>query len=747
MKLILTEKPSVARQFEKALGVPFTKRNNYLESDEWLITWCVGHLIAMSYPEKYDANLKQWKANTLPFIPTTYKYEVIDKVKGQYETVTSLLNRDDVEVIYYAGDSAREGEYIQRLIREYGGRNENAQEKRIWVSSQTEEELLRGIREAKDLSEYDNLSDSGFLRAQEDYLFGINLSRILTIKYGEKFNIASGAIKHRPIAVGRVMTFVLGMIVERERLIRTTKETPFFGIRALLNDTTNTCDWKILDDSSLKGSPLLTEDGNNFAQKDDAEKQKTIFESVGALKLINSTTKNEKSNPKMLFDLAELQGFCSASFKISPDETLAIAQSLYEKQMVTYPRVDANVLSTAAAKEIHHNIFGLVGAFEDADCAIDKIKESASYKDIANTKYVNDSKITDHYAIIPTGKNAKMLSGLNALEKNVYISIVKRFLAIFLDAAEYETTTLKFACQNEYFIANSKVNTKLGFLELFGGNGDSEEKQQEHQVLKSLTEGADYGATFSVTEGKTGPPKPYTSGNLILAMKNAGKLIEDEELREQIKGDGIGTSATRAETVKKLIANEMIDLNKKTQVIRPRKSGEIMYDIIAKTVPSLLSAQMTASWEKGLSAVANGTVSREVYTEKINAYVATEVNQIKNNETHNSIDEALAVLKNFYSDIQIDTTENAMQCPLCSAPIKRAPWGYACNNYKDSCTFTVSREMYGRAIPENQLHKLITEGKTDLIKGFKKKDNSGTYNAKLQVDKSTGKISPCDFAK
>ena len=642
--LVITEKPSVAREYAQILSVSGGKRDGYIENNNYIITWCVGHLITMSYPEVYDEALKKWSLSTLPFLPKEYKYEVIGNVKKQYEIVKSLLNRTDVEEILWAGDPAREGQYIENLIRDQAGVNPNAKEKRVWIDSTTEEEIRRGIRDAKPMSEYDNLAASGYMRAIEDYSMGINFSRVLSVQYGKALNDAAGTKSWKPVAVGRVMTCVLGMIVKREREIREFTETPFFKVLAGLKqeDTEFNAEWKAVEGSKYYMSPVLYKD-NGFLKEEDAKKFIDDLSSAeyGIVKKMEK--KVEKKNPPMLFNLAELQAECSKKFKISPDETLAIAQELYEKKLTTYPRTDARVLSTAIATEIDKNLRGLCRMPQVSNFAAE-ILNNGLYKGIVKSKYTDDSKISDHYAIIPTGQGLNELTKMSETACAVYLLICKRFLACFYPPAIYNKYSLSLDILGEEFNASLKVLTDEGYLKLYSSevkesaeNSDSEKEEEEENVgdaqqqkklaelLSKLKKGDELSLNgFNIKEGKTTPPKRYTSGSIILAMENAGQLIENEELREQIKGSGIGTSATRAEILKKLIAQGYIKLNKKTQALSPEKLGEMVFEIVAFTIPALLNPNLTASWEKGLTQVAQGVTTKEDYMVKLEEFVRTK---------------------------------------------------------------------------------------------------------------------------
>ena len=614
-KLIITEKPSVAMEFSKALKINTTRKNGYLESENWIITWCVGHLVTMSYPEKYDEKLKFWRLDTLPFIPKEWKYEIIPAVENQFNIVKGLLQREDVEVIYNAGDSGREGEYIQRLVFMMAQPNQKAEIKRVWIDSQTEEEIKRGIDEAKPESEYDSLSDSAYLRAKEDYLIGINFSRMLSIIYGRRLAKEINEEK-ASISVGRVMTCVLGMIVEREREIRNFVKVLFYKING--DFTKFGAEWKVTETSSVYQTPKLYND-NGFKKKEDAENFIKSLEGKEAV--VEEVKKSkQKENAPLLFNLAEIQNECTKRFKIKPDETLEIIQNLYEKKLVTYPRTDARVLSTAVAKVINQNLNGIASGYKDEEVQgyIKQMKEEKFSTNLVKTKYVNDSKITDHYAIIPTGKGYENLNSLPDLQKEVYKVIVKRFLAIFYPPAEFNKMSITVNVGGEKFYANTKVCTKQGYLTVLKKSTTDEQNVENIDVKKG--EKLDV-KEYTIKESETTPPSRYNSGSIILAMENAGKLIEDEELREQIKGAGIGTSATRAEIIKKLEKIKYIQINTKTQIITPTQKGEYIYDIVKMSMPDMLNPKLTASWEKGLDMVAKKEIKSDIFMQKLVNYI------------------------------------------------------------------------------------------------------------------------------
>ncbi len=665
--LYIAEKPSVAREFAKALGMKGAAtagaRDGYLENEDTIVTWCVGHLITMSYPEVYDPALKKWSFDTIPFIPEEYKYEIIDASSKQFQIVSKLLNREDVGRIYVCTDSGREGEYIYRLVEQMAGVDKSKKDRRrVWIDSQTEEEIMRGIREAKELSAYDNLSDAAYLRAQEDYLMGINFSRALSLKYSYTVRNYLG-MDRCVIAVGRVMTCVLGMIVKREREIRQFVPTPFY--RVLASTEGFEAEWKTTKDSAYLDSPLLYKE-NGFKKEESAKQLITELSADAPIELIVQKVekKTEKKAPPMLYNLAELQNDCSRLFKISPTDTLNTVQTLYERKLVTYPRTDARVLSTAVAKEIGKNIGGLQ-KYEPLAQYAQYIMQQGGYKGVAQSKYVNDKQITDHYAIIPTGQELGNLNGLNDIQRKVYDIIARRFLSIFFPAAEYEKVSLVLSRQihtvvgekengTESFFANFKRLKNPGYLTIAGLPSDKKQEEQkltDEELAKfaSLKKGdAIPVQTFNIKEGETSPPKRYSSGTLILAMENAGQLIEDEELRSQIKGSGIGTSATRDSIITKLVTNKYIALNKKTQIVTPTFLGEIIYDVCLNSIQSLLWAEMTASWEKGLSGVAEGTISKDEYTAKMNKFVCDNTNAVKQIRNQNQITRLFDRTKPFY---------------------------------------------------------------------------------------------------
>ncbi len=669
--LFIAEKPSVAKEFAKALKYRMSNRDGYLESEEAVVTWCVGHLVTMSYPEAYDEKYKRWSLETIPFIPDTFKYEVIDSVKKQFGIVSGLLNREDVETIYVCTDSGREGEYIYRLVEQQANVS-GKMRKRVWIDSQTEEEILRGIREAKDLSAYDNLSDAAYLRAKEDYLMGINFSRVLTLKYSnpvKSYLKADRAV----ISVGRVMTCVLGMVVNREREIREFVKIPFYRVIAEIDIRGRkcSCEWKAVEGSRYFASPLLYKD-NGFLKKETAEELIGFLseEPAAAPVLQKIEKKKETKNPPLLYNLAELQNDCSRLFKISPDETLRIVQELYEKKLTTYPRTDARVLSSAVAKEIQKNIGGLKQYPPVRELA-EEILSKDSYKNIAKTRYVNDKQITDHYAIIPTGQGFGALGNLHPTAARIYECIVRRFLSIFYPAAVYQKIALTIELKGERFFSNFKILADSGYLKaakysFTAGraekNGPQEKKDDAENaqpeeacdesfmdILKDLKKGEPLLLqSLDVKEGETSPPKRYNSGTMILTMENAGQFIEDEELRAQIKGSGIGTSATRAEILKKLVHIKYLDLNKKTQIITPTLLGEMIYEVVSSSIKPLLDPRLTASWEKGLNLVADGAISADEYMMKLDDFVTRRTNIVKQMNNQSVLNTRFRYASQFY---------------------------------------------------------------------------------------------------
>ena len=667
-RLFIAEKPSVAQEFAKILKVNARRGDGYLESEDTIVTWCVGHLVTMSYPEVYDEALKKWAFETLPFLPETFRYEVIPSVKKQFHIVSGLLNREDVDTIYVCTDSGREGEYIYRLVDRMAKVPDTKKKLRVWIDSQTEDEICRGIREAKPLAEYDNLSNSAYLRAREDYLMGINFSRALSLKYGYWLNHNFQDEKWTSVSVGRVMTCVLGMVVTREWEIRNFIKTPFYRVMGTftLEGKNFKGEWKAAEGSKYFASPLLYKE-NGFKERETAQ---ALIDSLTKPEPVESVIeavekKREKKNPPLLFNLAELQNLSSKLFKISPDETLAIVQELYEKKLVTYPRTDARVLSGAVAKEIGKNLRGLQG-YEQAAPYLPYISENQTYKSLEKTRYVNDKQITDHYAIIPTGQGLSALASLAPVQKKMYEVIVRRFLSIFYPPAVYQKMNITIKAGEEHFFTSARVLLEEGFLPVSrfsfvpsqktkesDPEEDGGEEEQEGDDLKEIVGIVKKGMPLSLKEcelkeGETSPPKRYNSGSMILAMENAGQLIEEEELRAQIKGSGIGTSATRAEILKKLFHIHYLNLNQKTQIITPSLKGELVCGIVRYSMPAMLSPKLTASWEKGLAGVAEGSISKEEYMDKLTDFVSRLVNQVKAEDNRRRLESYYQQAKKHY---------------------------------------------------------------------------------------------------
>lgn len=664
-QLFIAEKPSVAQEFARILGVGGNKGSGYLESADTVVTWCVGHLVTMSYPEVYDASMKKWSYETLPFLPDTFLYEIIPGVRKQYTVVSGLLNREDIDTIYICTDSGREGEYIYRLVDQMAQVPSSKKKLRVWIDSQTEEEIRRGIREAKPMEDYDNLSCSAYLRAKEDYLMGINFSRILSLKYGYWLNQNSQGSKWVSVSVGRVMTCVLGMVVTREWEIRNFVKTAFYRVIGSfeLAGKTFSAEWKAVEGSRYYQTPALYKE-NGFREKKHALELIEYLMKPEKESVIQSVEKKkEKKNPPLLFNLAELQNLCAKLFKISPDETLGIVQELYEKKLVTYPRTDARVLSSAVAKEIGKNLRGLQG-YEQAAPYLSYISENQTYKGLEKSRYVNDKQITDHYAIIPTGQGLSALRSLSPLHANLYEVIVRRFLSIFYPPAVYQKISVEVQAGEEHFFTSEKILAEEGFLPVsrysFSNKNEKENKAETEEntdglgeILSQIKKGTAVKlSSCEVKEGETSPPKRYNSGSMILAMENAGQLIEEEELRAQIKGSGIGTSATRAEILKKLFNIGYLKLNKKTQIITPTMKGELVCGIVRYSMPAMLSPKLTASWEKGLAGVAEGTISEQEYMEKLSGFVSQLVEQTKKTDNREKLNSYYTLAKQHYKNIK-----------------------------------------------------------------------------------------------
>lgn len=741
--LIITEKPSVAQEFARILGVS-GRNDGYIENSDYVITWCVGHLVEMVYPEVYDEKYKKWKLEDLPFLPKEYKYDVIPAVSKQYDVVHKMLHREDIDTVYWAGDAGKEGQTIEENIRMYGGVREGMKELRVWIDSQTEEEIRRGIREAKPMSDYANLGKSGIMRTIEDYAMGINFSRAMSVKYGNLLNDAAGTRSYTAIAVGRVMTCVLGMVVIREREIRNFVETPFYRVVGSFTDANIEAEWKAVEGSKYFESPLLYKE-NGFKKQESAEN--LIAELSGKTAVVSSIERGtSRKKAPLLFNLAELQAECSKRFKISPDETLQVAQDLYEKKLTTYPRTDARVLSTAVAKEIGKNVSRLKG-YEPVQAYVERIMKEGLHYNIAKTQYTDDSKITDHYAIIPTGQLTELRS-LNELQRSVYDLIVRRFLSIFYPAAEYQTVKLVAAVGEEKLFAGAKALKVPGFLEIAGRRQDAEKESSKDEneetdspglleLADQLTEGQELPVNgYSLKEGSTKPPKRYTSGSMVLAMENAGQLIEDEELRAQIRGSGIGTSATRAEIIKKLVRIGYLHLNKKSQILSPEVLGEMVYEVVNMTVPALLNPKMTASWEKGLDGITRGTVIMEDYREKLEDFIRKEtLNMVERNLTTQLVEQIQPLAGKDARGIAAKK-KLGIACPVCGAELVTTPFGYGCSNYKKDgtgCKFSVGT-IAGRDLSEEEFKDLITKGRTDVLEGFVAKSKK-KFPASLVLEK------------
>ena len=750
-KLIITEKPSVARDFARVLKVS-GNNNGFIENNEYVVSWCYGHLVQMVYPEEYDAKYKSWNLEDLPFLPKDYKYGVVESAKDQYKIVNGLLHREDIDTVYWAGDSGKEGQTIEENIRNYGGVRDGMTELRVWIDSQTDEEILRGIREAKPMSEYAKLGASGIMRTIEDYSLGINFSRALSVKYGRLINDAAATTKYAAIAIGRVMTCVLGMVVEREREIRGFNEDPFFKVVGKFYDVNFPAEWKAVESSKYFESPLLYGDkGNGFKEKESAEK--LIQELISEKATISDKESGiSKKKAPLLFNLAELQSECSKRFKISPAQTLDIIQELYEKKYTTYPRTDARVLTTAVAKEINKNLNRLQNYGPTAKY-VHEILGDKKYIGIEKTAYTDDSKVTDHYAIIPTGQ-CNGIENLSPLSQRVYDLIVRRFLSIFYPPAEYKNVKVTVQVGDEKFFAGAKLLVKPGYLEIAGipkakdsSEGDSEDGEDAEDKFSKedfvkFIESANIGDSidvngFELKEGKTSPPKRYTSGSLILAMENAGKLIEDEELREQIKTTGIGTSATRGEILEKLVRIGYLNQNNKTQVITPERLGEMIYEVVLLTTPSLLKPEQTANWEKGLEGIINGSVDFAEYRGKLEDYIRKETTNMIEQDLTQTI--ALNINQFTGKDSKGLATKKPLgiKCPACGGELTTTSFGYGCSNYSDdsiNCKFSVG-QIAGVDLDETQFKKLVTEGKTDLIEGFKSKSGK-TFKSVLKMEKN-----------
>ncbi|MCR5144365.1 MAG: topoisomerase C-terminal repeat-containing protein [Lachnospiraceae bacterium] len=746
--LIITEKPSVARDFARVLKVSGNK-NGYIENDEYVISWCYGHLVSLVYPEEYDPKYKSWRLEDLPFLPEEYKYGVVESAKDQYVVVNQLLHREDIDTVYWAGDSGKEGQTIEENIRIYGGVRDGMTELRVWIDSQTDDEIMRGIREAKPMSEYARLGKSGLMRTIEDYALGINFSRALSVKYGRMINDAAATKNYTAISVGRVMTCVLGMVVRREREIRNFTETPFYRIVGNFTEGQFNAEWKAIEGSKYFESPLLYKE-NGFKKEEDAKN--LIGDLQGKEAVVESKEETtSKKKPPLLFNLAELQSECSKRFKISPAQALDVAQFLYEQKFTTYPRTDARVLTTAVAKEITKNL-NMLKAYPATREFVDDILDNNKYVGLDKTRYTDDSKVTDHYAIIPTGQ-VNGLDRLNSIQRAVYDLIVRRFLSIFYPAAEYKKTKLHIKLERENFYVSCNILDKPGFLTVAGmpqnskdNNDNSEDgeesdgndKEKLQAALAAINKGDVIPVNgYDIKEGKTSPPKRYTSGNLILAMENAGNLIEDEELREQIKGSGIGTSATRGDILEKLVRIGYLNQNNKTQIITPENLGEMIYEVIDLSAPNLLNPEMTASWEKGLDGIINGTVDDVEYRQKLEAYIRTETEKMINNNLTYQIAANINQFTGKDAKGLAARKPLGVKCPICGGELMTTSFGYGCSNYRNEdikCRFAVG-EICGVTIDEEQFKKLISEGKTDTIRGFKNKAKK-SFDAVLRLEQN-----------
>ncbi|MCR5272252.1 MAG: topoisomerase C-terminal repeat-containing protein [Lachnospiraceae bacterium] len=748
-KLIITEKPSVARDFARVLKVS-GNRNGSIENDEYVITWCVGHLVEMVYPEVYDIKYKSWRLEDLPFLPEKYKYAVIPNVKNQYEVVNSLLHREDIDTVYWAGDSGKEGQTIEENIRNFGGVRSGMTELRVWIDSQTDDEILRGIKEAKPMSDYALLGESGIMRAIEDYSLGINFSRALSVKYGKLINDAAATKTYTAIAIGRVMTCVLGMVVNREREIRNFTETPFYRVNGYFCDINLPAEWRAVNGSKYFESPLLYKE-NGFKKEEDA---KTLINELSDKEAIvdNKEITNSKKKAPLLFNLAELQLECSKRFKISPAETLQVAQNLYEKKFTTYPRTDARVLTKAVAKVISKNLYGL----QKYNPTVDFVKNIIANKLFLNldkTSYVDDSKVTDHYAIIPTGF-CDSIQNLSPIEQSVYDLIVRRFLSVFYPPAEYMNIKIQIAVGDERLYSSSKILVKKGYLEVAGIPSKAEKKDDEDEQTVSDEDFVKFAREinpgdkldvndYKIKEGKTSPPKRYTSGTLIIAMENAGNLIEDEELREQIKGSGIGTSATRGEILEKLVRIHYLNQNKKTQVITPENLGEMIYEVVSLSVPSLLNPEMTASWEKGLEGIRSGEVETFDYRKKLEDYIRRETNKMVEYDLTKQIATNINQFTGKGSKGYAARKMLGIKCPVCGGELSTTPFGYGCSNYFNEeikCSFSVG-SIAGLDLEEEDFKELIENKKTKVLNGFVSKNKSKFKAALKLVEQEDGKFS------
>lgn len=743
--VFVTEKFSVAETYAEILGVT-NKENGYYENESYIITWCIGHLVTLAYPEEYSKDMKKWDMDKLPFLPETYRYKVIESVASQFKIIKKLYHRSDIDAIFYAGDSGREGIYIQALVRQMAGHNPSAEEYVVWIDSQTEEEIKKGIENALPFSteKYKRLTDAGYERAIEDYATGINFSRLLTLKYAGMLNRAAALKKYTPISVGRVMSCVLGMVVNREREILDFKSIPFYKPKSTIKVGENLIEaaWKVNEKSRYFDSPkLYSNDG--FKEMEDATA--CIASLPEEIKIQKIERKQIKKTAPTLFNLAELQGECTKKFKISPDETLAVVQSLYEQGMTTYPRTDARVLTTAIAKEIYKNIHGLT-RISDMQSYCNTIINNKWYLGLSDKRYVDDSQVTDHYAIIPTGKNTDTLDSLNDLEKDIYFLIIRRFLAIFFPVARYEQLTVTEIADAETFYANCKVLVDPGYMEVLGTTTEENDSEKSSlDIFSKLKEGQVYPVKYDIKKGQTTPPKRYTSGNMVLAMENAGQLVDDDELRAQIKKNGIGTSATRAETIKKLVKIGYIDLNKKTQILTPSDFGNMVYEVLICTIPEILNPRMTASWEKGLGQIETGNITPGQYRGKLEDYIKKEAEKIKgDNQTVKIANNIRKYAKTTGYETDPDPFESKLLdvcCPECGRPLKTTPFGYACENYgkgDGKCYFAIG-SIANVKLSEEQVDQLIKNKKTPVINEFVSKDKNRFSAALVLSQNEEGK--------
>ena len=752
-KLIITEKPSVARDFARVLNVK-GNRDGYIENNEYVISWCVGHLVGMLYPEDYDIKYKSWRLEDLPFLPKEYKYGVLKPVAKQYNIVNGLLHREDIDTVYWAGDSGKEGQTIEENIRNFGGVREGMTELRVWIDSQTDEEILKGIREARAMSEYDRLGKSGIMRTIEDYALGINFSRALSVKYGRLVNDAAATKKYSAIAVGRVMTCVLGMVVYREREIRNFVETPFYRVIGNLTEEKIPAEWKAVEGSKYLDSPLLYKE-NGFKEREDA--LKLIDELKGKECRVESIDKtSSKKKPPLLFNITELSAECAKRYKITPAQTLQIAQDLYERKLTTYPRTDARVLTTAVAKEIGKNLNGL-RSYEPTAKFTETVINNKLYVNLAKTQYVKDEDVTDHYAIIPTGQ-VRELGGLSEMHSKVYDLIVRRFLSIFYPPAEYMGVKLTVSIEKEKLFATAKVLKKKGYMEIAGvskQNDDDENdlsedgKKKVLALIETLKKGDPISVdSFEIKEGKTSPPKRYNEGTMMLAMENAGNLIEDEELRQQIKKTGIGTSATRGQILKKLVDIGYLNENKKTLILTPSKLGEMIFEVVDMSVPSLLNPEMTASWEKGLEGIINGTVDADEYRRKLEDYIRRETLKMAGSDMAMNLASRLHPFTGKESKGAATRKPLGVKCPKCGGELTTTKFGYGCSNYwrdENKCDFSISGTILSHKISEEEVKELAQNGITGVIKGFVSKGGK-SFDAKLRINKDeSGKITGIGF--